>query len=82
MCVNLPRRFRCLGCATTRPTFTVVSDLGNVITGRLGILTQPSDAGRQAQLQLGLDLTAVNADGTAALPIPTVVVVDVGHALR
>ena len=44
--------------------FTVVSDPGNAIAGRLGILTRPSDDARAAQLELGLDLAAVNADGT------------------
>jgi hypothetical protein len=49
---------------------------------RLGILTHPSDAGRQAQLQLGLDLTTVNADGTVALPMPTLVVLDASYKVR
>ena len=48
----------------------------------LGILTRPSDEARAAQLQLGLDLTAVNADGTVALPMPTVVIADAGHVVR
>ena len=39
--------------------FTVVSDPGNVIAGRLGVLTQPSPEARAAQLQLGLDLASV-----------------------
>jgi hypothetical protein len=59
-----------------------VSDRGNTITRGLGILTQPSDDARAAQLKLGLCLTSVNADGTVTLPIPTVVIVDVGHVLR
>ncbi len=63
-------------------SFTVVSDPGNVLARGLGILTQPSYEAREAQLQLGLDLTAVNADGTVALPMPTVVVMDAGHAVR
>jgi hypothetical protein len=49
----------------------VLSDPGNQIARQLGILTAPSDGARAAQLQLGLDLTQVNADGTTALPIPT-----------
>jgi len=63
-------------------SFTVVSDPGNAIARGLGVLTQPSDEARAAQLQLGLDLTAVNADGTVALPMPTVVIADAGHVLR
>ena len=31
---------------------------------------------------LGLDLTAVNADGTTGLPMPTVAILDAGHILR
>ena len=60
----------------------VVSDPGNVIARRLGILTQPSQEARAAQLQLGLDLTAVNADGTVALPMPATVILDASHTIR
>ena len=62
--------------------FTVVSDPGNTIARGLGVLTQPSDEARAAQLQLGLDLTTVNADGSVALPMPTVVVANAGHVVR
>ena len=63
-------------------SFTVVSDPGNAIARGLGILTRPSDEARAAQLQLGLDLTAVNADGTNALPMPTVVIADADHVVQ
>ena len=62
--------------------FTVVSDPGNTIARGLGILTQPSAEARAAQLQLGLDLTTVNADGTTALPMPSVVIADASHVVR
>lgn len=62
--------------------FTVVSDPGNVIARRLGILTKPSPEARAAQLQLGLDLTSVNADGTVALPMPAAVILDASHTIR
>jgi peroxiredoxin len=62
--------------------FTVVSDPGNVIAGRLGILTQPSEEARAAQLQLGLDLTSVNADGTVVLPMPATVILDASRTVR
>ena len=63
-------------------TFTVLSDPGNQIAGQLGILTAPSDGTRAAQLQLGLDLTQVNADGTTALPMPAVVIADADGVIR
>ena len=50
--------------------FAVVSDPGNTIARRLGILTRPSPQARAAQLQLGLDLTGVNADGTVPCRCP------------
>ncbi|HEX6524977.1 MAG TPA: peroxiredoxin-like family protein [Streptosporangiaceae bacterium] len=62
--------------------FTVLSDPGNSVARSLGILTRPSDEARAAQLELGLDLTAVNADGTIGLPMPTVAILDAGHVLR
>jgi peroxiredoxin len=63
-------------------TFTVLSDPGNQIGGQLGILTGPSEAVRAAQLQLGLDLTKVNADGTTTLPMPAVIVLDADGVIR
>ena len=63
-------------------SFTVLSDPGNRIARDLGILTQPTDEARAAQLALGLDLTAANADGTIGVPMPTVAIVDGDHVLR
>jgi peroxiredoxin len=62
--------------------FTVLSDPGNALARTLGILTQPSGDARAAQLELGLDLTTVNADGTTSLPMPTVAILDADHALQ
>jgi peroxiredoxin len=56
--------------------FAVLSDPGNQIAGALGILTQPSDEARAAQLHHGLDIAKVNADGTTVLPMPTAAIVD------
>ncbi len=63
-------------------TFTVLSDPGNQVATAVGILTGPSDEARAAQLQLGLDLTAVNADGTIGLPMPTTIIVDADRVIR
>jgi peroxiredoxin len=62
--------------------FAVVSDSGNTIAGALGLLTQPPGECRAAQLQLGLDLTSVNADGTATLPRPATVILDADRTVR
>jgi peroxiredoxin len=67
---------------TNELTFTVLSDAGNTIAGRLGILTEPSDGAKQAQASLGLDVSATNADGTAVIPMPTTVIVDAGGTIR
>jgi peroxiredoxin len=63
-------------------SFTVLSDPGNQIAKAIGIVTGPSDDARAAQLQLGLDLTAVNADGTTGLPMPTTLIVDGDRVVR
>lgn len=63
-------------------TYTVLSDPGNRIASALGIVTAPNAEARAAQAGLGLDLTEVNADGSAALPMPTVVLVDADRTIR
>jgi peroxiredoxin len=67
---------------TKELTFTVLSDPGNQVARQLGILTAPSDGTRAAQLQLGLDLTEVNADGTTGLPMPAVIIADAAGTIR
>jgi peroxiredoxin len=67
---------------TKELTFTVLSDPGNQLARQLGILTAPSEGVRQAQLQLGLDVTQVNADGTTGLPMPTVIIADAAGTIR
>jgi peroxiredoxin len=67
---------------TNALSYHVVSDPGNQIAAALGILTAPNAGTRAAQVQLGLDLTAVNADATTGLPMPTVALVDAGGTLR
>lgn len=61
---------------TAELSYAVLSDPGNAITRGLGVLFTSSDDVLAAQIELGLDVAAGNADGTAGLPMPTVVVVD------
>jgi peroxiredoxin len=63
-------------------TYSVASDPGNQLAVVLGILTEPSTDALAAQVELGLDLTEVNADGGKTLPMPTVVVVDATGVIR
>ena len=63
-------------------TFTVLSDPGMRVAGAVGIVTAPSPEVLAAQLQLGLDLTVVNADGTVALPMPTTIIVGTDRRVR
>jgi peroxiredoxin len=63
-------------------TFTVLLDPANQVAKTQGILTAPSSEAGAAQLELGLDLTVVNADGTTGLPMPTTVVVHADHVVR
>jgi peroxiredoxin len=60
---------------------SVLSDPGNSIAGHLGILTL-SPPGPAAQSGAGLDLAAVDADRTVAVPMPATVILDPGHAAR
>jgi len=62
--------------------FTVVSDPGNTLAGRLGIVTAPSDAAIDAHTSLGFAVKDSNADDTPAIPFPTVLVVDAGRVVR
>jgi peroxiredoxin len=63
-------------------TFTVLSDPGNQIAGALGILTAPAEDVRGAMHAIGVDLPALNSDGTYALPMVTVAVVDAAGVIR
>jgi peroxiredoxin len=58
--------------------FAVLSDPGLAVARAIGVVTAPTEETLAAQVELGLDLGVVNADGTAALPMPTVAIVDDG----
>jgi len=62
--------------------FAVLSDPGNVLARGAGVLTAPGPETRAAQLELGLDLKAVNADGTTAIPMPTTLIIDPDRTVR
>ncbi|CAN5354049.1 peroxiredoxin-like family protein [soil metagenome] len=62
--------------------FTVLSDPSNFLATALGILTEPSPQVRLAQTELGFDVADSNADATAGIPFPTVIVVDAGRIVR
>jgi peroxiredoxin len=63
-------------------TFTVLSDPGNKVANRLGVMTAPPDDAQAAQRAIGLDLPEVNGDGTYGIPMPTVVIVDPTGVIR
>ncbi|MHA7207751.1 peroxiredoxin-like family protein [Arthrobacter sp. MDT1-65] len=56
--------------------FEVLSDPTNRLATSLGIVTEPSAEARSAHAELGFDVSDSNADGTARIPFPTVLVVD------
>lgn len=56
--------------------FAVLSDPGNQIASALGILTELSAEKQQQMREFGNEITELNADGTAGLPMPTAAVVD------
>lgn len=60
----------------------VLSDPDNTLIREAGILTAPSPEARAAQLELGLDLEAVNASGTTALPMPATLIIDSDLTVR
>lgn len=56
--------------------FDVLSDIANQLADALGIVTEPSAEARSAHTELGFDVADNNADGTARIPFPTVLLVD------
>ncbi len=62
--------------ANGKLTFTVLSDPANKLANELGIVTAPNAEAREAHTLLGFDVADSNADATAGIPFPTVLVVD------
>jgi peroxiredoxin len=62
--------------------YDVLSDPGLVLARAANVLTEPTEDAVAAQLELGLDLGEVNADGTTALPMPTVAILDADRTIR
>ena len=63
-------------------SFTLLSDPGCGFAGALGVATPQSDAARQLQSTVGLDVAATNLDGSDTLPLPTTLVVDSTGVIR
>lgn len=63
-------------------TYTVLSDPGNGLARALGVLVEPAETSLSAQRSLGLDLKELNADGSTALPMPTVAILDAHGTVR
>ena len=56
-------------------SFSVLSDPGNALASTFGIVTAPSAGAQDAHGQLGFAVADSNADATAAIPFPTVLVI-------
>lgn len=61
--------------------FEVLSDPANRLAARLGIVTEPSLEARGAHTELGFAVSDNNADGTAGIPFPTVLVVNAARTV-
>ncbi|MGC8480078.1 MAG: peroxiredoxin-like family protein [Acidimicrobiales bacterium] len=57
-------------------SFPVLSDVGNVVARRFGLVFQLPEALREVYNGFGIDLPAANGDDTFELPIPATFVID------
>ncbi len=62
--------------------FAVLTDAGARVAQRLGIAFQPGDEVLEAQRKLAVDISQGNAEGSTALPMPTVLIVDRDRVVR
>jgi peroxiredoxin len=66
-----------------RLSFAVLSDPGNKLAAELGIVApEISDEAREAAASQGIDFSELNADGMAAVPMATTVIVDAQNVIR
>jgi peroxiredoxin len=63
-------------------TFSVVSDPGLKLADQVGVVMHLSEVARQAVIDAGLNFAATNVDGSPALPMPTVLILDAEHVVR
>ena len=63
-------------------SFTGLSDPGDQIARGVGVDFVPDEEPRAAQRSLGINTLELNADGTAHLPMPTVLLADAHGTLR
>ena len=62
--------------------FAVLSDPGLKLAERVGIVMNLREATRQAVIEAGLNFAATNVDGSPALPMPTVLLLDGDRVVR
>jgi peroxiredoxin len=63
-------------------TYSVLSDPGLKLADQVGVVMHLSEVARQAVIDAGLNFAATNADGSPALPMPTVLLLDAEHVVR
>lgn len=63
-------------------TFSVLSDPGLKLADQVGVVMHLSEAARQAVIDAGLNFAATNVDGSPALPMPTVLILDPEHVVH
>jgi peroxiredoxin len=63
-------------------TFEILSDPGNELAGKFGLIYDVPEALREVYLAFGIDLQKFNADGTWHLPMPARYVIDGSSVIR
>lgn len=63
-------------------TFPVLSDVGNVVARRFGLVYTVAEALRPLYLRVGSDLPAFNGDASWELPVPGTFIIDRDGAVQ